>query len=276
MENTINLTTYLQRIGFSGTPKADLPTLQAIQCLHTQAIPFENLSPFTSTPVVIDLNAIEQKMVRGGRGGYCFEQNHLLKSVLEQIGFQVKGLAARVVWNRPPDATSPFSHMLLLVEIDGVGYIADVGFGSMSLTTPLLLKADIVQKTPHEDFRLVQDGIYYRVEGYVKGEWKACYKFHMEEQFLPDYQMMNWYTSCNPQSHFTYTVIAARAFDGGRHTLLNRNFNTHYTDQRPSDQRIFEDPIEMRAVLQHVFGLNLSGLPNLDERLIASWPAWTV
>lgn len=267
MESTlIDLDAYLRRIGFTGAPKSDLITLQQIQFLHTQAIPFENLNPFTATPVEINLEAIQRKMVYGGRGGYCFEQNNLLKAVLEEIGFRVKGLAARVVWNRPPDTPSPFSHMMLQVEIDGITYIADVGFGSMSLTTPLKLKTDVVQKTPHEDFRLVQEGAYFRVEGNVKGEWKGCYKFQLEEHFPSDYLMMNWFTSCHPQSHFTFTLIAARAFPGGRHTLLNNSFNTHYVD-RASDSRQLKDVEEIKNVLQQVFLLDISGLPQLDNRL---------
>lgn len=266
MENTINLEAYLKRIGYIGKPVANLETLQTIQRLHPDAIPFENLNPFTATPVKIDLESIQQKLVQDGRGGYCFEQNHLLKAVLEQIGFEVKGLAARVVWGRTKNDPAPFSHMLLLVTLENIQYIVDVGFGSMSLTGPLVLEVDKVQTTPHEDFRIVQDGTYYRVDGWIKSEWHACYKFHLEEHFMADYEMMNWYTSCHPQSHFTYTITAARAFDQGRYTLRDNVFHAHYLDQ-PSEKTIITETTEFQAILQHIFGLNLSKLPNLEERL---------
>ena len=45
---------------------------------HTEAIPFENLNPLLRWPVRLDPASLEEKMVRGGRGGYCFEPNLLL------------------------------------------------------------------------------------------------------------------------------------------------------------------------------------------------------
>ncbi len=41
------------------------------------------------------------------RGGYCFEQNLLLKTTLETLGFAVTGLAARVRWMAPPARWGP-------------------------------------------------------------------------------------------------------------------------------------------------------------------------
>ena len=40
--------------------------------------------------------------------------------------------------------------MALLVDVGGVTYLADVGFGGQVLTAPLRLRADVEQETPHE------------------------------------------------------------------------------------------------------------------------------
>jgi N-hydroxyarylamine O-acetyltransferase len=156
--------------------------------------------------------------------------------------------------------------MLLLVTLENTRYIVDVGFGSMSLTGPLILEVNKIQTTPHEDFRIVQDGSYYRVDGLIKAEWQACYKFHLEEHFMADYEMMNWYTSCHPQSHFTYTITAARTFDQGRYTIRDNVFHTHYLDQS-SEKTIITGVPEFQEILQNIFGLNLAKLSNLEERL---------
>jgi N-hydroxyarylamine O-acetyltransferase len=55
-------------------------------------------------------------VVRGGRGGYCFEQNPLLKNLLNALGYRVTGLAARVLWNAPEGAITPRGHMPLRVD----------------------------------------------------------------------------------------------------------------------------------------------------------------
>jgi len=100
--------------------------------------------------VKLDLASLQQKLINERRGGYCFEQNSLLRAVLLALGFQVTLLAARVLWNLPSGTIAPRSHMVLGVNIDGEPYIADVGFGGLTLTTPLALTPDIEQPTSHE------------------------------------------------------------------------------------------------------------------------------
>src|SRR5699024_6366851 len=100
----LDLDAYLQRIGYDENPSANLKTLQAIQQLHTQAIPFENFNPLLGLPVHLDLSALQQKMVFKRRGGYCFEHNLLLYHVLNSIGFEATGLAGRVILNKPDSA----------------------------------------------------------------------------------------------------------------------------------------------------------------------------
>src|SRR5690606_17659533 len=97
---------------------------------------------------------LEQKLVLSGRGGYCFEHNRLFGAVLESLGFDVTGLAARVLWEREPGSVMPRTHMLLTVDVAGEPYIADVGFGGLTLTAPLRLVPDLEQPTPHETFRV--------------------------------------------------------------------------------------------------------------------------
>src|SRR5690606_30227601 len=153
---SFDLDAYLKRIRYTGPHTPTLNTLRAIHALHPAAIPFENLNPLLRIPVTLDPASLHAKLVEAKRGGYCFEQNLLFKDALEAIGFPVTGLAARVIWNRGEDAITSRSHMLLLVEIEGEQYIADVGFGGQTLTAPLRLELDVEQETPHEPFRLIE------------------------------------------------------------------------------------------------------------------------
>ena len=118
MTAAINLDAYFRRIGHAAH-KPDLDTLSALHLRHAQAIAFENLSPLAGWPVPLDPVSLERKLVRDGRGGYCFEQNLLFAHVLNALGFRVTGLAARVLWNQPEDAVTARSHMLLLLDLDG-------------------------------------------------------------------------------------------------------------------------------------------------------------
>jgi len=139
-ETTIGLGAYFSRIGYLGVRTPALETLERIIARHTEAIPFENLNPLLRWPVRLDPASLEEKMVRGGRGGYCFEQNLLLKSALNALGYRVTGLAARVLWNVPEGAITPRTHMLLRVDMGERPFIVDVGFGGLTLTGVLRLE----------------------------------------------------------------------------------------------------------------------------------------
>ncbi|TGT04040.1 arylamine N-acetyltransferase, partial [Mesorhizobium sp. M8A.F.Ca.ET.213.01.1.1] len=117
--------------------EASLATLKALHRQHPQAIAFENLDPFLGHARKLDLASLQDKIFTHGRGGYCYEHNLLFMHALTALGFEVSGLAARVLWGQPDDAITARSHMLLRVEFDGHTYLADVGFGGLTLTAPL-------------------------------------------------------------------------------------------------------------------------------------------
>ena len=257
---------YFQRIGYSGATGPTKETLRAIHLLHAQSIPFENLNPFLRIPVTLDIDSLYQKLVLGGRGGYCFEHNLLLAEVLKSLGFKIKGLGARVLWNVPDGTITARGHMLLLVEIDDEHFIADVGFGGLTLTAPLLLKVDVEQSTPHEYFRLSQADDDYVLQAKVQGVWKRIYSFGLQENFLIDYEVTNWYLSNHPTSHFVTGLIAALPFEKGRHTLRNNDFATHYLDGS-YERKKFDNVYDLRMALEKTFGILLPEIPSIDASL---------
>src|SRR6266581_4396740 len=91
MTAVIDLDGYFRRISYTGERRATLDTLRAIHVRHPEAIAFENLNPLLKWPVRLDAPSLQQKLVRAGRGGYCFEQNLLLSHVLTGLGFKVAG-----------------------------------------------------------------------------------------------------------------------------------------------------------------------------------------
>lgn len=272
MTPAIDLDAYFKRIDYTGERAPTLAALRAIHLRHPRAIAFENLNPLLGWPVRLDAPSLEQKLVRDGRGGYCFEHNLLLAHALAAMGFRVTCLAARVLWNRPEGAITPRTHMLLGVDdIDGVRYIADVGFGGLTLTAPLRLAADVEQDTPHENFRLLESADRFTLQANVRGTWKPLYRFDLHEQLLPDYEVTNWYLSNHPQSPFVTGLMAARPETDRRYALLNNALTIHYLDGR-SERRVLKEPAALRAVLVDVFGLTLPPSPEIHaafERLIA-------
>lgn len=262
----LDLDRYFERVGYAGEARPTLETLSRLHALHAAAIPFENLSAFLGEPISLDLAAIQAKMLSPGRGGWCFEHNLLFSHVLEAIGFEVRRLAARVRWNVPPEVTPARSHMLMRVTAEGREYVADVGFGGLTLTAPLRLEPHAEQATPHEPHRLVPSGTGYMLEAFVAGAWQALYLFDLQEHLLADYEVSNWYLATHPRSQFVTGILAARAEPGVRHTLRN----TRYTLHRPGgegERRFIATVDEYRRVLGERFHLAPPGGAELDRRL---------
>lgn len=266
MSPAIDLDAYLNRIGYSGAARPTREFLEEIIPRHVQAIPFENLNPLLGLPVLLDPGSLERKLLHEQRGGYCFEHNLLLKHVLEAIGFNVQGLAARVLWGQPEDAVTMRSHMLLRVTLEGQPYLVDVGFGGLTLTGVLRLEPELEQPTPHEPFRLIEAVGSLRMQALVRGEWKTLYRFTLEEQFQVDYEVSNYYLSTHPRSHFTQNLIAARATADRRYALLNNQLSIHLLNGS-TERRTLTSPAEIRETLERDFLLKLPVGPELNLSL---------
>jgi N-hydroxyarylamine O-acetyltransferase len=263
----IDLPAYFRRIGLSGPAAADRDTLYALHLLHPQAIAFENLDPLLGVPVVLDAASVEAKLVRGGRGGYCYEHNLLLMRALQAIGFSVRGLGARVLWGA--SGQTALAHMLLAVDLEGERYIADVGFGGTTPTAPLKLDFDGEQATPHEVFRFVRSGEDFILQSNVRETWQSIYQFDLREQFLSDYEVCNWYQCTSPSSYFTKNLMAARPVEGRRYALRNAEFSVHHIDGG-TERRTLRTGGELRDILAGTFGVCLpanAGLEALFARM---------
>jgi N-hydroxyarylamine O-acetyltransferase len=260
----IDLDAYFTRIGYTGPREPNLETLRTIHLRHVTSIPFENLNPLLQRPVKLDVQSLERKLIHEGRGGYCFEQNLTLVNVLRQLGFKARELLARVRWTVPDEVTTPLTHMLLLVETEGAPYIADVGFGGQTLTTPISLVADLEQPTAHETYRLLKQGDEWLLQALLAGEWRDLYRFDLAQHFPVDYEVGNWYTSTHPDSHFTKELALSRADTGRRYMLRNNQFAVRHVDA-PTERRILGSRDEIKEVISSIFHLQLPEAPELDR-----------
>ncbi len=250
----LDLDAYFARIEYTGARAPTLDTLNGIVAAHIQAIPFENLDVLLGVPIRLEPEAIEAKLVHARRGGYCFEQNALLLHVLEQLGYRVQPLSARVRYGRPRDYTPARTHLLVRVELDE-SWLVDVGVGTMSIGCALRLAEHGPQDTPHETRRLLRenDRIYHQVK--FGDDWNDVAELTLEEMPPIDRITANWYTSTHPDSHFKHRFLVTRALpEGRRTTILNREFSVRERDGKAAEQNI-ASPDELVALLDAKFGL---------------------
>ncbi|MDY7534187.1 arylamine N-acetyltransferase [Pseudomonas sp. Bout1] len=253
---------YLQRLGYDTPPPPTLQTLQDLQLRHVCTFAFESLSTLLHAPVPIDLPSIEHKVLFDGRGGYCYELNQMFLALLQELGFDARGITGRVVMGGPPDALTARTHRLSLVTLDGVRYISDVGFGGMVPSSPLQLDTDATQATAHEPYRLSLNEGNYTLWAQVAGEWRGLYVFDLQVQSRIDYEIGNWYVSTHPNSPFLGQLKVALIGPGFRRTLNNGQYAIHYLD-RASEKRVIDNVDELLTLLQASFGIRLPEHPQL-------------
>jgi N-hydroxyarylamine O-acetyltransferase len=253
--NAFDLEGYFHRIGFDGPARPDLETLLTLHARHPSAIPFEAIDPLIGRPARLDLDSLQAKLVRGRRGGYCFEHNTLFKAALEAIGFRVTGLAGRVAWMGDGAPLGARSHMLLFVDLAEGPYLADVGFGAHLLDAPLRFAPDLEQKTAWALYRVERDGHGFALAARHGEGWRRAYVFDLTPQLLADYDMANWYTSTHPDSLFTRVLIAERLTAEVRRNLVNTWLTENWRDGRLVE-RTLSSAAELEQVLDELFGID--------------------
>jgi N-hydroxyarylamine O-acetyltransferase len=156
------------------------------------------------------------------------------------------------------DAPRPAIHMLLIVHLPEGDYLADVGFGNLAPTAPLLLKPHVEQETPHETMRFVDVGGELTLQSKLGDSWAHVYRVIPYPRYDGEYEITNWYTSTHPDAPYHSNMIAARPGPNRtRITLFNARVTVRHPDGR-SERRKLDGNDQYRRVLHEEFGLNVS------------------
>jgi N-hydroxyarylamine O-acetyltransferase len=101
MKMTSNVS--LQHIANSYLAELELPVstdikfLRELQSKHIARYSFNSLAAVLGQDISLEVGDIFSKIVEKHRGGYCFEHNKLVLSVLSELGFEVRLLMAKVI-----------------------------------------------------------------------------------------------------------------------------------------------------------------------------------
>jgi N-hydroxyarylamine O-acetyltransferase len=260
---------YLHRIGFPAPLSHNAPSLPLLRALHEAhmlAVPFENLSIHYGQIIMLRDEALYDKIVTRRRGGFCYELNGLLAWLLRRLGYAVTLLSAEVAGS-DGSFSAPFDHLTLLVhELDGADWLADVGFGD-SFRCPLRFVPDIEQDGADGRFYRfcesatpgVEDGAlpYWLVEQRSDAQalWEPAYRFTLRPHDLNDFTDRCQYQQTSPKSHFTQRRICSLAVPHGRVTLSDLRLITTLHGVR--EERLLASEDEYQAVLAERFGVVL-------------------
>ncbi|HNP34267.1 MAG TPA: arylamine N-acetyltransferase [Woeseiaceae bacterium] len=262
----MNLDNYLERIAFTGTARADLPTLSALLKAHVCTVPFENLDVQLGRRLGIAPQDAYEKIVGRRRGGWCFEQNGLFGWALREIGFEVMRLAANVMRQERGELASA-NHLCLRVNLPGDGndYFVDVGFGG-SLYAPIKLDQGEHTQPPYRLGLTKLDDGYWRF-------WEASGDEPFGFDFLVqagDEQAMStrcaWLQS-DPSSSFVQNLVVQLRKPDSHKSLRGRVLTIMTSAGKES---IFlHSARELVSVLADEFDLHVPEASGLWPRILA-------
>lgn len=242
---------YLGRIGLTGCPR-----LAEVHRAHACSILFENLDPHRGVPVSLDPMDLQRKLVHEKRGGYCFEQNLLLKQALEALGAEVETMLARVTTGAGRDAERPRSHLLLRVIAEDKAWHADVGFGAGTLLEPIPFGPGDVHEQSGWRFRVVEVGEELVLQSFERSEWIDLYRFLPQHVPFIDIETSNWYTSTHPRSPFVTGLIVAMQCEDGARISLSDWHELALRKQTPAGETVTPvEWVQVPELLERQFGL---------------------
>ncbi len=246
--------TYLARIGYEGPVGPSIETLRALHRAHVLTVPFENLDIHLGRSISLEPSDLFRKIIVNRRGGYCFELNGLFALLLEELGFTVTRLAARVLYG--VEGIRPRSHQLLVVRLGTGPWIVDVGFGGHGLLEPFLLAVGHEQQQGADRFRLITDERRdYVLQCDLAGAWADLYSFMLEPCLPVDYIFANYYHSHSPDSMFTQRRICTMPTLNGRKTFTDGLLKIR--ESGVTKELHVKDEAECKQLLHEHFGLTI-------------------
>lgn len=253
------LNAYLERIGAGRARRPDKSTLEHLHYAHVHGIVFENLDIHLGRPIEIDVPKIFDKIVRRGRGGFCYELNSLFASLLHSLGYEVTVHAARVVTSG--SRWIPFGHLCLNVECEG-RWLVDVGFGN-SFQRPLRIGKEGVQSDESGDHTLekVEEGWLLSSRIY-SDTLDPEYRFDLTPRHMHEFQERCHWTQTDHTSGFTRNIMATRPTLDGRRTVLGFTLR-EFIDGESRERHITAE--ERARILIEDFGL-----PSEDVKALPS------
>jgi N-hydroxyarylamine O-acetyltransferase len=268
---SVDAAAYLRRLGVDDPGPPSAATLHRLHRAHVERVPYETLEIQLGMPTTVDPLESVDRIVRRGRGGYCFHLNGAFATLLAALGYDV-------TWHRggvfgpdevpPPGATG--NHLALTVrglpapECPDGEWFVDVGLGD-ALHEPLPLRRGTYRQGP---FR-------YELRPSVAepGGWQflhdpggsfAGMDFAPGRASPTDFVARHTELSTSAESPFVRWAIAQRRHATGVDILVGCRL-TRWGEggRRRSD---VTTATEWYSILAHLFGLTLPDVSDAQRR----------
>jgi N-hydroxyarylamine O-acetyltransferase len=278
----VTVADYLARLGLGATGPRSVDALADLQARHLDRVVFENLEIQRGRRTTVDYAESAERIVKHGRGGYCFHLNGAFGLLLEALGYEVSRRRGSV---QPPGEAPGrlLNHLVVLVHGLPTGgnpegtWWAEVGFGD-GPTRPLALRAGACEDDPHT-YSIEPSPVY-------AGGWRLLQREGGSSGIIDadtappaaaEVEAAHERLSTSPESRFVRTATVqrrhARGVDIVRARWLSR------VERDATRTTLLADEAEWFAALADVFGLDLADVDAAErhalwERVCAQHEVW--
>ena len=278
----VTVADYLARLGLdaSGPPSAN--ALAELQARHLERVVFENLEIQRGRPTTVDEAESAERIVKHGRGGYCFHLNGAFGLLLEALGYDVSRRRGTV---QPPGEAPArlLNHLVVLVHgLPTTGHPEGTWWAEVGLadgpTAPVALGAGNGEDALYS-YAIEPSPVYAGGWRLLQGEEGSLGIVDVDSAAAAAAEIAAAHErlSTSPESRFVRTATVQRRHAGGLDVLRARWLS--HVEREETRTTLLADEEEWFATLAGVFGLDL---PDVDaaerralwERVSAQHNAW--
>ena len=231
----LDLEGYLGRLGVAAREPSRY-ALAELHEAHVRSFTFDNIDVLLGTHPGVSLDAVQQKFVGRGRGGYCFEHATIVAAALERLGYQVRRHLGRV-GDPGSGGQQGRTHMVVEVVLEEQRYLCDPGFG-MSLLRPISMTDGAEDDYPpgwRYRLRRTEEG-HWALHRLREQGWEVAHTTDELEVKPVDVVIGHHFTSTFPGSHFTTGLMVTKHLPG-RHVTVTHESLTVRTPGEPTEHR---------------------------------------
>jgi N-hydroxyarylamine O-acetyltransferase len=227
----LDLDGYLTRVGLPARePSAD--ALAELHEAHVRTFTFDNIDVLLRQHPGVSLDAVQEKFVGRGRGGYCFEHSTIFAAVLERLGYDVRRHLGRV-------GDQARTHMMVEVGLDGQRLLCDPGFG-MSVLRPIAMADGAQDDYLGWSYRMRETADGWVMSRLREDGWEDMHLTDELKVIPLDVVLGHHFTSTFPGSHFTTNLIITKHLPS-RHVTVTHDALTIRTPGEPTEHRALAD-----------------------------------
>jgi N-hydroxyarylamine O-acetyltransferase len=256
----------LAHIGLAERPAADAAGLRQTHRAFVGHLAYDGLTAQLGEHTPLDADRLIARTLATGRGGYCFEINTILLTLLEAIGFTVERREA-VVGGRDEHAGGAATNHMALVAATAGGerFLCDAGWGEGPLE-PVALRTGTYGQGPLR-WTLERDGD----DGWwiAQHPWGGTSGFRFADAavglsaFAPHHERL----ATSKDSNFVKTLVVQQPHEAHVTTLRARTLS-HVGPAR-DERAVLADAAALAATLRATFGIDPDALG--AERIARLW-----